>query len=269
MVGHLLLRGMLVGVVAGLLAFGFARLFGEPPIERAIAFEAQTSSQGGQGHSHSHDHSAHDHPGHDHAGDHADHSDHAKAEPEAELVARSTQAGLGLLTGTVVYGAAIGGLFALAFAFVHGRIGDQSPRATAALLALAGFVAIVLVPAIKYPANPPAVGDPATIGSRTALYFVMLALSVVVLAAAIALARRLQTRFGAWNAALIAGAAFIVVTALVYYALPAVNEVPDRFSAVVLWRFRVASLGMHLVLWATIGLLFGFLSERATARRQA
>src|SRR5262249_20238406 len=129
--------------------------------------------------------------------------------------------------------------FALVFAFVHGRIGDQSPRATAALLALAGFVAIVLVPAIKYPANPPAVGDPATIGSRTALFFVMLALSVAALAATVALARGLRTRFGAWNAALIAGAAFIVAIAVVDYALPAVDEVPDRFSAVVLWRFRL------------------------------
>jgi hypothetical protein len=40
MVGRLLLRGMLAGVVAGLVAFGFARVFGEPPIEHAIAFEA-------------------------------------------------------------------------------------------------------------------------------------------------------------------------------------------------------------------------------------
>ena len=260
MVGHLLLRGMLVGVVAGLLAFGFAKLFGEPPIERAIAFEAQMGSHAG--HTHSHDHAGQGAG----SGDHADRADHPTGEPEAELVSRGTQAGLGLLTGMVVYGAAIGGLFALAFAFVHGRIGDQGPRATAALLALAGFVAMVLVPAIKYPANPPAVGDPATIGARTALFFTMLTLSIAALAAAVALARKLQARFGAWDAALIAGAVFVVAIALVQYALPAVNEVPDHFSAIVLWRFRVASLGMHLVLWATIGLLFGFLSERAATR---
>ena len=35
----LLLRGMLVGVVAGLLVFAFARWIGEPQVERAIAFE--------------------------------------------------------------------------------------------------------------------------------------------------------------------------------------------------------------------------------------
>ena len=103
MVVQLLLRGMLVGVLAGLLAFGFARVFGEPQVDRAIAFEEQLSQAKGEA-------------------------------PEAELVSRSTQAGLGLLTGVVVYGAAIGGLFSLAFAFVHGRVGRFGARTTAALL---------------------------------------------------------------------------------------------------------------------------------------
>jgi len=113
MVGSLLLRGMLVGVLAGLLAFGFARIFGEPQVDRAIALE------GALGHSH-------DHGGHDHAAAPA-------AEPEEpELVSRETQAGLGLLTGAVVYGAAVGGLFALVFAFAYGRVGRLDARATAA-----------------------------------------------------------------------------------------------------------------------------------------
>jgi hypothetical protein len=34
-----LIRGMLVGFVAGLLVFGFAKIFGEPQVDRAIAFE--------------------------------------------------------------------------------------------------------------------------------------------------------------------------------------------------------------------------------------
>jgi hypothetical protein len=48
MVGNLLLRGMLVGVLAGLLAFGFARIFGEPQVDRAIAFEEQMSQAKGE-----------------------------------------------------------------------------------------------------------------------------------------------------------------------------------------------------------------------------
>jgi predicted cobalt transporter CbtA len=247
MVGGLLLRGMLVGVIAGLLAFGFARVFGEPEIERAISFE---ESKAAAPHTH---------------GDGRTHS-HAKAEAaEPELVSRGTQAGLGLLTGAVVYGAAVGGLFALAFAFAYGRIGRVGPRATAALLALGAYLAVVLVPAIKYPASPPAVGSAETIGSRTALFFLMILISVLALALAVTLARRLAAQFGTWNAAIMAGLAFTVVIVAVQYGLPAVNEVPEQFPAAVLWRFRIASLGMHAVMWAAIGLLFGALTERAMA----
>jgi predicted cobalt transporter CbtA len=81
------------------------------------------------------------------------------------------------------------------------------------------------------------------------------------------LARRLSAHYGVWNATLIAGAAFVVVIAIVQYVLPEINEVPEQFSAVVLWRFRVAALGIQVVLWTTIGLLFGVLAERSFAER--
>jgi Probable cobalt transporter subunit (CbtA)/NADH:flavin oxidoreductase / NADH oxidase family len=113
---------------------------------------------------------------------------------EPELVSRETQAGLGLFTGVIIYSAAVGGLFSLVFAFVYGRVGRFGPRATAALLALGGFVAIVLVRDLKYPANPPSVGNPETIGLRTELFFVMLVISVAALVLAVTLARR-----GLWD----------------------------------------------------------------------
>ena len=110
MVRTLLIWGMVVGIVAGLLAFGFAKIFGEPQVDRAIAFEDQM--------------------------------DRAKGEaPGPELVSRAVQSGVGLLTGVVVYGTALGGLFALAFAFAYQRIGRLSARSTSALLAAAGFLA--------------------------------------------------------------------------------------------------------------------------------
>ncbi|HVW56565.1 MAG TPA: CbtA family protein [Rhizobiaceae bacterium] len=238
MVGNLLLRGMLVGVFAGLLAFAFARTFGEPQVDRAIAFEEQLDAAKGEA-------------------------------PEPELVSRETQAGLGLFTGVIVYGAALGGLFSLVFAYAYGRVSALGVRATSALVALAGFVAVVLVPFIKYPANPPSVGNPETIGPRTALFFIMLVLSIAVMVFAIWLARRLRARYGDWNAVLIAGAAFIIIVAVIQLVLPAIDEVPENFSAVVLWRFRVASLGIQLILWATIGLLFGGLTEKSFAGRFA
>ena len=40
MVRSLLVRGMLVGVLAGLLVFAFGRFVGEPQVDLAISFEA-------------------------------------------------------------------------------------------------------------------------------------------------------------------------------------------------------------------------------------
>jgi MFS family permease len=236
MVRTLLIWGMVVGIVAGLLAFGFAKVFGEPQVDRAIAFEDQM--------------------------------DRAKGEaPGPELVSRAVQSGVGLLTGVVVYGTALGGLFALAFAFVYQRIGRLSARATSALLAAAGFLAIFLVPQLKYPSNPPSVGQPETIGYRSELFFLMILISVAALALAILIAPRLASRYGNWNGALLAAAVFIVIIVAAQFLLPDINEVPDQFPAVVLWRFRIVSLGIQLILWATFGLLFGVLAERVLEHR--
>ena len=235
MVRTLLVRGMLVGILAGLLAFGFAWLFGEPQVDHAIAFEEHTRQLAGEA-------------------------------PEPELVSRAVQSTIGLLTGVVVYGCAFGGIFALVFAFAYGRLGRLGPRGTAALLAAAAFVVLILVPQVKYPANPPSIGDPETIGTRTALYFAMLALSLGAAVAAFGTGRGLLGRLEAWNAALVGGAAYIAASVVVMLVLPPVNEVPEAFSAVVLWRFRLASLGIEAVLWTTLGLAFGAVAERHLAK---
>jgi hypothetical protein len=248
MVKALLVRGMIAGAIAGLLAFGVARIFGEPPIEQAIAFEELMEKS-------------------THAASH--HGDGATAQAAAEepaLVSRAVQAGTGLLTAVVIYGAGIGGLFAIVFAFAYGRIGQLGPQATAGLLAAAGLLSVVIVPFLKYPANPPAVGNHATLGIRTALFLVMIAISIAALTLAVSLGRRLIGRFGGWNAALLAGAAFMVIILIAQLILPEVNEVPEQFSAVVLWRFRMAALGMHVVMWAALGLVFGALAGNVLDR---
>ncbi|MFZ2005962.1 MAG: CbtA family protein [Stellaceae bacterium] len=234
MVRSLLVRGMLAGALAGLLAFGFAWLFGEPQVNLAIGFEAHMHQMAGEA-------------------------------PEPEIVSRAVQGTIGLLTGVVVYGSAIGGIFALAFAGAYGRLGRVDARGMAALLAAAGFVVLILVPQIKYPANPPSIGEPETIGLRTALYFTMIALSLIGAIAAASTGRQLARRLGAWNGVLIAGAAYIVVVAVAMLILPVIDEVPADFSAAVLWHFRLASLGIETVLWTALGLVFGRLAERQLA----
>jgi hypothetical protein len=182
--------------------------------------------------------------------------------PEPELVSRVVQSTIGLLTGVVVYASALGGIFALVCAYAFGRIGRLDPRATAALIAAAGFVALILVPQIKYPANPPSIGEPETIGIRTELYFTMIVLSVIAAVAAFSTAAQLAGRIGHWGGALLAGLGYLVVVAAGMLILPPINEVPQEFSATTLWNFRLASIGVELVLWTALGLVFGVLADR-------
>jgi len=242
MIRNLLIRGMIAGLVAGLLGFCVAKTFGEPAVDRAIAFETQQDKLREQ---------AEAAAGHQH--DPAD---------DVELVSRGTQAGLGLLTGVCVFGTALGGLFSLVFAFSYARIGALRARGTSALLGLFGFVTVAIVPFLKYPPNPPSVGNPETIGARTALFFGMVAISLIVAVFAVRLQRRLQARHGNWNAVLISVAVYIALMALAYLALPPIDEVPKLFSATLLWKFRVAAIGIQAVIWTTLGLLFGALAQR-------
>ncbi|CAB3806755.1 hypothetical protein LMG28614_06453 [Paraburkholderia ultramafica] len=236
MVGKLLVRGMLAGIAAGLLTFGFARVVGEPQVNQAISFEEKAESAHGDAH-------------------------------EPELVSRNTQAGLGLLTGVVVYGAAFGGLFSLVFAYAYGRVGALSARALSAWLALGAFIALVIVPNIKYPANPPSVGDPETIGMRTGLFFLMIAISLAAMVFSLKVRRRAALKLGAWNGSIVAGLVFVAIIAAVQLSMPAVSEVPTAFPAVLLWKFRIAAIGMQAIMWTTIGLLFGALVERSAFTR--
>ncbi|CAM5761364.1 membrane protein [Labrys miyagiensis] len=237
MVGRLLIKGMLAGAVAGLLIFFFLKTYGEPWIDRAIVFEEQAGAAASA------------------AG--------AKEMPvEPELVSRQTQAGIGLLTGVMVYGAAVGGLFAIAFAFANGRLGPLGPRGTTILLAAIGLIAVILVPALKYPPNPPAVGSGDTIDARTQLYFTMMGISLLAGAASLITGRQLWTSIGGWAAVLLAGSAYAVTIALTFIALPSVNEVPEAFPADTLWNFRAVALAGHLLFWAMLAAAFAALNTK-------
>jgi putative cobalt transporter subunit CbtA len=230
-----LIRGMLCGIAAGLLVFVFARIFGEPNVDAAIGFEEQLAHLVGAAHEH-----------------------------EEEIVGRDVQSSWGLFVGIMIYAVAIGGLFSLLFAYAWGRMGKLRARASAALLAGASFVTVYLVPFAKYPANPPSVGNPDTIGTRTALYFGMMVIAIV---AAVNLGRSLVARWGSWNASIGGGVVFLLLAGLGYYLMPTINEVPDGFPAPLLWQFRTVALAMQLILWTGLGLIFGYLTERSLSIR--
>ena len=193
-----------------------------------------------------------------------------------------------LRIGMILFGVAMGALFAVVYSVTVGRVGNLSPRNLALLLAGGLFLGVYLVPFLKYPANPPSIGHPETIGARTGLYLVMVVCSLLFLLAAVWLGRRLAPRFGNWTATLLAAGAFIVAIGIVMLLLPslghlsantaeygaAATETPQPlrdsagtivypgFPADDLYAFRLYSVGNQLILWATIGLCFAPLASR-------
>ena len=256
MMRALLIRGMLVGILAGVLAFGVARIFGEPQVDRAIAFEEQMDAAKAAA-----EKSSNESPTTNMTSAAGHGMSHAEA-AEPELVTRATQAGIGLLTGVVVYGAAFGGLFAVVFGLVLGRLSRLGPRPTAALLAAAAFTTVYLVPSLKYPANPPSVGLPETIGYRTGLFIAMIAISIAAMIVAIKLGQWFAEQYGNWTATLLGAAVFFAIVVIAQLALPPLNEVPEGFPADVLWNFRVASIGIQVIMWSTLGVVFGYFAEK-------
>jgi hypothetical protein len=267
----LVLRGVAAGGLAGLFAFVFTQIMVEPWIQKSIDFQDthdkiyNTLAQ-----------AAH----------------HALLPPGPDIFSRNTQRNVGAPIGLIFFGMAMGALCAVAFTLLYRRYGDRvSPRALALAVAGGAFLAVYMVPYLKYPSNPPGIGHPDTIGARGNLYLGMVAVSVASLIGAFLLARRLAVRWGGWNGSIATGVVFIAWTAIVMAIFPAlghlhsnvvqygsqIGETPQPlrnaagqiifpgFSADVLFKFRLYSVLNQMILWSTIGLAFGFLAERALA----
>lgn len=239
-----LVRGLLAGLVAGIVAFGVAFVVGEPAVNAAIAIE----ESGPAAHSHSEPSSA-------------------ENQPETE-VPRSLQSTLGLLTGTAVAGVSLGGLVGVLSALALGRFGGLRVRASTLAVTAIGFVALYVLPTFIYPPNPPAVGNGDTIGYRTALFFIMMAISVITAVVAVAVGRRLAPRWGGWYATLAAIAGYLVLTLGASALLPTYNEAPSTFPATVLFEFRRASFVTQLTLWTVLGVVLAELAARLTSRHR-
>ena len=149
---RVILRGALSGFIAGVLGFIFARIFAEPVINQAIDYESGRDAVLAA-------------------------LNHAAGRPVApdgpEIFSRSVQSTIGIAAGIIAFATAMGALIAVACLVLHGRFSVR-PRDLVWLIAGFGFLGVYLLPFVKYPANPPAIGHSFTkllIWTVTALIF--------------------------------------------------------------------------------------------------
>lgn len=231
--GPLFGRIVAAGALAGALAGGFSLLVTERAIAPALELEESRAAAEG----------AHEHG--------------------AEMFGRGTQLFGGFL-GTVAAGIVLAIVFAAVYGLVRHRLPGRNDVARTAILAAIGFGVLALLPALKIPANPPAVGDPDTVGTRTAIYGGVLLLGVItamVVAAVVSAAR--SQGLGDAATAIIGTVTTAVLVGLILVFVP---DNPDTIaadvSAAVVWNFRLASLAQLAVLWTTLGLAAGALLSR-------
>jgi len=231
MMGSYIRRGVLAGLAGGAASALFLLLVGERTIGDAIRLEE------------------------------------ARGGGSDEMFSRGVQTVGGAL-GMLFVSVALGVIFAATFAAVRHRLPGRDDWQRSVTWAATAFVVVYLVPFAKYPPNPPAVGDPDTIDERMLLYVAILAWAIGAAWVATRVGTWLRERDVADPARLTAAiGAFVALVAVGYAVLPGS---PDAVSApaTLIWRFRLASAGGALAMWAVTGIVFGWLSV-AAARRTA
>jgi hypothetical protein len=240
-------------------AYAFSRVMIEPLIGAAVDYEGAREHAEAQLAGGDHDH------GH-------------------ELFTRAVQENVGAAVGVIAFGLAMGVLFAVAYTVIRGVLERRGfrpdPTGLALVLAAGMFVAIVLAPGLKYPANPPTVGLPDTIGARSSAFLTMTVISVVAAGVALAAGLAWSRRWGSWQATAAAVGGYAVVVLIAMVLLPSFHEVPgplagsnglllDGFPAEVLAEFRVYSLVNQALMWLVIGATWAWLAASAARRRGA
>ena len=231
-------RALIVGLLAGLLAGVYLLLVVEPTVDQAIAIE-------------------------DAAAEAAPHL-HA----EEPLFTRTEQAGGGLLA-SIIFGGMVSFIFGTVYAARRHRVAAATDFRRVLLLAAIAFATTALYPALKYPANPPAVGNSDTIDERTLQYLSLLAFGIVAAVVIGKLSAQLRPRFGEPTRVVLLAIATVVIYGGGLALFPdSPDSIPHRIPAQLVWEFRIQSLGGLALLWAALGLGLGWSIDRMTSRAE-
>lgn len=283
-------RGALAGAVAGLAGFAFYRVFVVSLINAAIDYESGRE---------------------DMLNALRKAAGMATEAMDPTVFSRDVQTTVGAATGIVGISLAFGLLLSIAYLILQRKFPDIRPRTLIWAIAGFGFAGIYLLPYIKYPANPPAIGHDFTVQDRGMLYLILVGVSLVLLGAAVFAAVTLKPRLGTTGAIAASAVGFLVLYGLAIDLMPslgdlaanvqmshtlgyarAATETPQPimntlgktltvdghaygagqiafpgFDADLLWKFRWYALLNQVLVWGSLGLIFGSMVTRLVARR--
>ncbi len=216
-----LISGAIAGTILGLIN----QLLVEPYIDQAIEIEVQNTVASGE-----------------------------PVDLDELVQYRLWQKGGEIVAGTIL-GTSISALFGIVYVYSRDSLPGSNNKKKGLILAGIMFFVIFLIPALKYPANPPAVGDPETIEYRESLYIGMLVISGFT-ALGVAILYRSLGQNRKESRKIIVPAIYAVIVSFAFAVLP--NN-PDEvaISADLLMNFRIVTTITMGIFWGALGILLG------------
>ena len=215
---------LLAGIIAGLASGTFHFFFTEPVIDEAIAFEQSMAGE--------------------------------DASSEPPVVSRGGQR-FGLIAGTTIFGILLAMLFGAIYSRGYQNLPGSSSLLKGIFLGLIVLTVVFLVPFLKYPANPPAVGLTETIEFRQSIFLTFQVISIIGAGLAYVLFKKLPSTSISMRLGL-GITAYIIIVGTAFFLMPQ-NPDPVPIPQSLLTSFVIRSLLGGIILWLVLGASYGFL----------
>jgi len=166
-----------------------------------------------------------------------------------------------VLAGAIL-GTSIGALFGIVFALSRKILPGEHHVKKALVLSGIMWLTIYLIPFLKYPANPPTVGDSDTVVLRAILYLSFIAISGFAAVGFYQLFKRLEKRKRILT--------FIGYGAFISAAFLLMPENPDEVTAPMdlVNGFRATSVVAVSIFWISVGIILGALWQKFNPDKQ-
>ena len=174
---------------------------------------------------------------------------------------RDWQKGGQVLAATIL-GTSTGALFGIVYALSRHALPGSTDVKKAFLLAGIMWFVLYLVPFLKYPANPPTVGDGETVVLRAILYLSFIAISGFGAVGFYQLSKKFNG-----NKKLITLIGYVTFISFVFFAMP---ENPDKVTAPMdlVNEFRLMSVLGVSTFWISVGLILGLFWNKFQPHKQ-
>jgi predicted cobalt transporter CbtA len=157
----------------------------------------------------------------------------------------------GQVLAGMILGIAMGSLFGIVYALSRNSLPGKNDVTKAVILAAIMWLTIYLIPFLKYPANPPTVGDAETVVLRSILYISFIAISGFGALGFYKLSQKLQS-----DKKYLGILGYVIFIVIAFFVMP---ENPDEVTAPMnlVNEFRLMSVLGVTSFWISVGFILG------------